>query len=258
MSIVLTDSVNYTNIANAIREKGVNGTFKPSQMAQAITSIPAGGNVFWLTGENAVKVMDDTTTPLTFNDLGIGTTIIPTTSAKTLIAKNTWFNRKFDVPQDVQEANDYVALSTNIVKYVYKDDADLTNIPHSQWCAYQSVIWWWKNPSNNAQGWTYANAVTNKSLLHYKTKTGTPYMYSGAYGITINATTTGISKNQLSFANNSINIQANNTYMPVSAFDLLDLDKSIMYNTFELYKVDNDTILFRQMTRDIMDKLGVE
>ena len=119
MGIVLTDSNNYTNIANAIREKGVNGTFKPSQMAQAIASIPmGGGNVFWLTGENAVKVMDVTTEPLTFSDLGIGTTIIPSTTSKTLKAKNTWFNHKFAAPQAVQAANDYVGLSTNIVKYV--------------------------------------------------------------------------------------------------------------------------------------------
>lgn len=56
MSKVLTDSQNYTDIANAIRAKGVTGTFKPSEMASAIESIASGGGelpdeAFNLTGD---------------------------------------------------------------------------------------------------------------------------------------------------------------------------------------------------------------
>lgn len=42
MAKVLTDSKNYEDIADAIRSKGVSGTFKPSEMADAIESIPSG------------------------------------------------------------------------------------------------------------------------------------------------------------------------------------------------------------------------
>lgn len=44
MSIVYTDSQNYTNIANAIRSKlGMSDTYLPSEMADAIMDIPTGG-----------------------------------------------------------------------------------------------------------------------------------------------------------------------------------------------------------------------
>ena len=42
MSIVTTDSSNYAGIADAIRAKGVQGTFKPREMAGAIDRIAAG------------------------------------------------------------------------------------------------------------------------------------------------------------------------------------------------------------------------
>lgn len=43
--VSITDSQNYTNIANAIRGKGVTGSFKPSEMPSAIGSIaPAIGS----------------------------------------------------------------------------------------------------------------------------------------------------------------------------------------------------------------------
>lgn len=45
MAIVTTDSQNYADIAEAIRNKGVNGSFKPNQMAQAIEDIESGGGV---------------------------------------------------------------------------------------------------------------------------------------------------------------------------------------------------------------------
>ena len=43
MSKVVTDSKHYTDIAEAIRGKGVEGSFKPSEMAAAIEEIPSGG-----------------------------------------------------------------------------------------------------------------------------------------------------------------------------------------------------------------------
>lgn len=46
MAKVLTDSQNYTNIANAIRDKlGVSDTYKPNEMAAAIETISGGGKV---------------------------------------------------------------------------------------------------------------------------------------------------------------------------------------------------------------------
>ena len=43
MAKVLTDSQHYADIADAIRDKGVEGTFKPSEMPSAIASIVSGG-----------------------------------------------------------------------------------------------------------------------------------------------------------------------------------------------------------------------
>lgn len=43
MSKIVTDSKNYSDIADAIREKGVKGSFKPAEMADAVRSIPSGG-----------------------------------------------------------------------------------------------------------------------------------------------------------------------------------------------------------------------
>lgn len=46
MAIVTTDNQYYTAIANAIRGKnGTETTYKPSDMAAAITAIPSGGNI---------------------------------------------------------------------------------------------------------------------------------------------------------------------------------------------------------------------
>lgn len=43
MAIVTTDSANYTNIADAIRNKtGGSDTYTPAQMAEAISSISGG------------------------------------------------------------------------------------------------------------------------------------------------------------------------------------------------------------------------
>lgn len=43
MSIVITNDQNYTDIADAIRSKGVSGVFKPAEMSNAITCIASGG-----------------------------------------------------------------------------------------------------------------------------------------------------------------------------------------------------------------------
>lgn len=45
MSKIVTDSKNYSDIADAIRAKGISGTFKPNEMADAIESIEGGGDV---------------------------------------------------------------------------------------------------------------------------------------------------------------------------------------------------------------------
>lgn len=48
MSKVLTSNENYTNIANAIRNKnGTNNKYKPNQMANAINNIPQKNEVTW-------------------------------------------------------------------------------------------------------------------------------------------------------------------------------------------------------------------
>lgn len=50
MATVLTDNQHYGDIADAIRAKGGEGTFLPSEMAVAIAAIPAGGGFFHTTG----------------------------------------------------------------------------------------------------------------------------------------------------------------------------------------------------------------
>ena len=44
MAIVTTNSQNYSDIADAIRSKGISGTLKPREMANAISGISSGGN----------------------------------------------------------------------------------------------------------------------------------------------------------------------------------------------------------------------
>lgn len=45
MSIVYTDDKHYTDIAEAIREKGVEGNFKPAEMAAAVRAIPTAEKI---------------------------------------------------------------------------------------------------------------------------------------------------------------------------------------------------------------------
>lgn len=49
MGKILTDSQHYNDIANAIRNKGVSGQFKPGQMASAISQIETGADVSGVT-----------------------------------------------------------------------------------------------------------------------------------------------------------------------------------------------------------------
>lgn len=44
MAIITTDSQHYTDIGNAIRAKGVSGSFTPAQMSSAIESIEGGNS----------------------------------------------------------------------------------------------------------------------------------------------------------------------------------------------------------------------
>ena len=44
MAIVITNDQNYKDIASAIRDKGVDGSFTPAQMSAAVRSIPQGGD----------------------------------------------------------------------------------------------------------------------------------------------------------------------------------------------------------------------
>lgn len=53
MAIVTTNDQHYSDIADAIRAKGVNGVFKPAQMAGAISNIPTGGGGVDLAGVEA-------------------------------------------------------------------------------------------------------------------------------------------------------------------------------------------------------------
>ena len=74
MGKVLTDRQNYIDIANAIRNKGVEGRFKPSEMASAIDSMPIGGkepNIISLdvTSNGTYEARDDVDgySPITVN-----------------------------------------------------------------------------------------------------------------------------------------------------------------------------------------------
>ena len=102
MSIVYTDSQNYTDIANAIRGKnGSSDTYKPDEMAAAITAIPSGGTT--------INNQDKTVTPTESTQIitkdnntytGLGTVTvnpIPSqykdTSDATATASDIWFGK---------------------------------------------------------------------------------------------------------------------------------------------------------------------
>lgn len=61
MSIVYTDDKHYSDIADAIRSKGVSGTFKPDEMAQAVLDIPSGG----ITPTGNINITDTNVTDVT-------------------------------------------------------------------------------------------------------------------------------------------------------------------------------------------------
>ena len=84
MSLIITDSQNYTNIANAIRTKnGTNNTYTPTNMPNAILNL--GGN--WM-GENPeyIKQVYSLATTLDKTNYNGWT---PSTSATTIIASQT-------------------------------------------------------------------------------------------------------------------------------------------------------------------------
>lgn len=54
MGKIVTDSQNYSDIADAIRAKGISGTFKPNEMADAIESISSGG----ITPSGSINITD--------------------------------------------------------------------------------------------------------------------------------------------------------------------------------------------------------
>lgn len=81
MAIVTTNNQNYTAIAGAIRNKGVSGNFKPSEMAKAIESIPTGGGDKWQRPTEWLPKPNDYTNP-NFDGLYF---LIDNTS------KNAWF-----------------------------------------------------------------------------------------------------------------------------------------------------------------------
>ena len=57
MSIVTIDDSCFTNIANAIRSKnGETTTYKPNEMAAAISAISGGGDVTWQYGK--IRISD--------------------------------------------------------------------------------------------------------------------------------------------------------------------------------------------------------
>lgn len=71
-TIMKTDSANYANIADAIREKnGEETTYLPSEMANAIRSIPGGGGASYTDVTGTLAVGDTT---ITLSDEAILTT----------------------------------------------------------------------------------------------------------------------------------------------------------------------------------------
>lgn len=77
-NLIITDKRNYEDIADAIREKGVNGTFKPSEMGNAIRSIQGEGTsgVTSVNGRVGAVVLysEDILTPQQMNAVNSGVT----------------------------------------------------------------------------------------------------------------------------------------------------------------------------------------
>lgn len=103
MSIITTDSQNYTNIANAIRTKvGTSDTFKPSEMASAILSIPSGSGT------------DVSDTTATASDVKSGKIFHTADGTKTTGILN--FNWMGENPEFIKEV---YSLSTTLDKTAY-------------------------------------------------------------------------------------------------------------------------------------------
>lgn len=116
MAIVTTDNQYYTAIANAIRGKnGTETTYKPSDMAAAITALPTGGggSTGW---DNIVTLVNPYPTPIDSVELSftpdklqglitVGGIAAPTTTSSYKQYRNLfWFKDMF---WDIQEDDNY-------------------------------------------------------------------------------------------------------------------------------------------------------
>lgn len=112
MAKVLTDSQNYTDIANAIREKAeTTATYKPSEMAVAIQNLSGGipCTLTVTTSPNATvtATLDGTTLTATADSNGVATFVIEEEGVWTVSATD-------GVSENSVEVNTAYALSTQI------------------------------------------------------------------------------------------------------------------------------------------------
>lgn len=241
-----------TSIADAIRDKGVSGNFKPSQMADAISSITSSGNSLWCLGDNPTLVYDDTyPQSFTLTDIGYKDKTITTTS-QTLKATGAMYSKQLPVTYNDIVNYDFICLGLIEYNIVYTEDPIRRVIKGGQ-LAIQNL---WVSQQD---GTKISNQACLMNVMYRTDASGNPMYFSeNNYAVKFSASpwSTLSNKNYIVWRNPSISVQAHATYMPVESFDKIDYDNSTYKAHAFIYRVDKNTSFIAKSQQKLRDYLN--
>lgn len=268
MAIITTDSQNYTDIADAIRQKnGTSDTYLPSEMASAITNIPSGTNAAWFGGENPIllftKEVEWALSDTNYSSLTPSTTnqylTLPATSyssANQNVILDRWGNGyNGGTALNFAEYN-YVVIYDIFTPVVYTTEESTMALGHQQVMTssiiipiaqkprYSSSIIYY--PSDTVSGATSTTPITCSGYWYRTASNVQAYYTTTNYGVGGIYTTPSVSLQSsasltpayIYFYSGSFRVCANATYMNVSAFDYVNPDETKIHERIKLYQVD--------------------
>lgn len=174
MSLIITDGVNYDNIASAIRSKtGGSVLYKPSEMAAAITAIPAGNpNIATLSVS-----MNGMYTPTGGIDgygpvivsVPVGTNVADTTASVTDVRASKIFHLADGTPATGTLVYNWMGENPEYVKELYTYSATLSDTNYVSW-----------TPSTTASSIKASSTLSTKETIDLATYDYVVYWISDA------------------------------------------------------------------------------